>query len=66
MNETKAKILVVDDDLRLRQLLERYLSDHGFTIKAVPDSPGKVRALDMDDMVQLSGGTPLTEAATAA
>ena len=24
MNETKAKILVVDDDLRLRQLLERF------------------------------------------
>ena len=45
MNETKTKILVVDDDLRLRQLLERYLSGQGFTVKAVPDAPGMDRAL---------------------
>jgi two-component system, OmpR family, phosphate regulon response regulator OmpR len=48
MNETKAKILVVDDDLRLRQLLERYLSDQGFTVKAVPDAPGMDRALERE------------------
>ncbi len=48
MNETKSKILVVDDDLRLRQLLERYLSEQGFTVKAVPDAPGMDRALERE------------------
>ena len=48
MNEAKAKILVVDDDLRLRQLLERYLSEQGFAVKAVPDSQGMDRALERE------------------
>ena len=48
MNESKGKILVVDDDLRLRQLLERYLSDQGFTVKAVPDAPGMDRARERE------------------
>ena len=48
MNDTKAKILVVDDDLRLRQLLERYLADQGFVVKAVPDAPGMDRALERE------------------
>jgi two-component system phosphate regulon response regulator OmpR len=48
MNESKSKILVVDDDLRLRQLLERYLSEQGFTVKAVPDAPGMDRALERE------------------
>ena len=48
MNETRTKILVVDDDLRLRQLLERYLADQGFTVKAVPDAPGMDRALERE------------------
>jgi two-component system phosphate regulon response regulator OmpR len=48
MNESKPKILVVDDDLRLRQLLERYLSEQGFTVKAVPDAPGMDRALERE------------------
>jgi DNA-binding response OmpR family regulator len=39
MNENRSKILVVDDDLRLRQLLERYLSDQGFAVKAVRTVP---------------------------
>lgn len=34
----KKKILMVDDDLRMRELLERYLTEQGFEIKAVPDS----------------------------
>ena len=42
------KILVVDDDIRLRQLLERYLSDQSFTVKAVPDAPAMDRALDRE------------------
>lgn len=34
----KKKILMVDDDLRMRELLERYLTEQGFEIKTVPDS----------------------------
>ena len=45
MSENRSKILVVDDDLRLRQLLERYLSDQGFAVKAVPDAPSMDLAL---------------------
>jgi len=36
------KILVVDDDVRLRTLLQRFLEEHGYSVKAVPD------ALQMD------------------
>jgi two-component system phosphate regulon response regulator OmpR len=38
MTDTKRKILVVDDDLRLRDLLNRYLSEQGFAVRAVSDS----------------------------
>ncbi|AJP47947.1 chemotaxis protein CheY [Rugosibacter aromaticivorans] len=42
------KILVIDDDLRLRQLLDRYLSDQGFSVKAVPDGAGMNRAMERE------------------
>jgi two-component system phosphate regulon response regulator OmpR len=32
MNDSKAKILVVDDDVRLRDLLRRYLTEQGFQV----------------------------------
>ena len=32
------KILMVDDDLRMRELLQRYLTEQGFDIKTVSDS----------------------------
>lgn len=32
MNDNKAKLLVVDDDLRLRDLLRRYLSEQGYQV----------------------------------
>ncbi|MGH8283393.1 MAG: osmolarity response regulator transcription factor OmpR [Gammaproteobacteria bacterium] len=32
MKETLAKILIIDDDLRTRSLLERYLKDQGFAV----------------------------------
>jgi two-component system phosphate regulon response regulator OmpR len=49
MNEArKPKILVVDDDLRLRSQLERYLADQGFTTKAVADATGMDRALERE------------------
>ena len=39
------KILVVDDDVRLRTLLQRFLEEQGYSVKAVPD------ALQMDRML---------------
>jgi two-component system phosphate regulon response regulator OmpR len=49
MNDTrKPKILIVDDDLRLRSQLERYLADQGFTSKAVADAAGMDRALERE------------------
>ncbi|GAB2181938.1 two-component system response regulator OmpR [Denitratisoma sp. agr-D3] len=45
MNERAPKILIVDDDLRLRQLLERYLREQGFTSRSVEDAQSMDRAL---------------------
>lgn len=39
------RILVVDDDLRLRDLLKRYLSEQGFAVDTVPDGAALDRAL---------------------
>jgi two-component system phosphate regulon response regulator OmpR len=41
----RQKILVVDDDLRLRDLLKRYLSEQGFTVETVPDAQAMDRSL---------------------
>jgi two-component system phosphate regulon response regulator OmpR len=38
MAETKTRILVVDDDLRLRDLLNRYLGEQGFSVRTVADA----------------------------
>ena len=38
MTEPKTRILVVDDDARLRDLLNRYLSEQGFAVRAVHDA----------------------------
>ncbi len=35
MTETKTRILVVDDDARLRDLLNKYLAEQGFAVRAV-------------------------------
>ena len=48
MSANKPKILVVDDDLRLRQLLERYLAGQGFAVKAVESAAAMDRALDRE------------------
>jgi two-component system, OmpR family, phosphate regulon response regulator OmpR len=47
MVDIKKKILMVDDDARIRELLQRYLTEQGFDIKTVAD------AKEMD--VALSG-----------
>jgi two-component system phosphate regulon response regulator OmpR len=49
------KVLVVDDDLRLRQLLDRYLREQGFTVKAVESGEAMDRALarELYDLIVL-------------
>jgi two-component system phosphate regulon response regulator OmpR len=41
----RQKVLVVDDDLRLRDLLKRYLGEQGFGVDTVPDGAAMDRAL---------------------
>ena len=55
MAELKKRILVVDDDQRLRELVVRYLSEQGFEARAVPDAPGmdKQLARERYDLVVL-------------
>ena len=43
MPETRTRILVVDDDLRLRDLLQRYLTEQGFAVSTVSDASGMDR-----------------------
>ncbi|MFP5349334.1 MAG: two-component system response regulator OmpR [Gammaproteobacteria bacterium] len=45
MAARQTKILVVDDDLRLRSLLSRYLTEQGFATLTVNDALGMDRAL---------------------
>jgi two-component system phosphate regulon response regulator OmpR len=45
MNAPRQKILVVDDDLRLRDLLKRYLGEQGFAVDTVPDAPAMDRQM---------------------
>ena len=55
MTTSKAKILVVDDDLRLRELLKRYLSEHGYSVNVAADgeSMNRVRARERYDLLVL-------------
>jgi two-component system phosphate regulon response regulator OmpR len=48
MTEKKTKVLVVDDDLRLRDLLHRYLTDQGFSAQTVPDAIAMDRVLNRE------------------
>src|SRR5258707_10968437 len=38
MTADMAHVLVVDDDARLRELLRRYLTEHGFTVATAADA----------------------------
>ncbi len=38
MSQNKTRILVVDDDARLRDLLNRYLSEQGYAVRVVADA----------------------------
>ena len=46
MQEAKKHILVVDDDTRLRSLLQRYLREQGFLVSAAKD------AIEAEDFIQ--------------
>jgi two-component system phosphate regulon response regulator OmpR len=51
MNEDKTKktrVVIVDDDLRLRDLLTRYLSEQGFAAQAVVDGAGLDQLLERE------------------
>ncbi|MCX7175140.1 MAG: two-component system response regulator OmpR [Proteobacteria bacterium] len=54
MNE-KPRILVVDDDLRLRELLNRYLTEQGFAVKPVENAVAmdKMLARELYDLLVL-------------
>ena len=45
MAEPKLKIIVVDDDARLRDLLNRYLTEQGYAVRAVHDATEMNRQL---------------------
>jgi two-component system, OmpR family, phosphate regulon response regulator OmpR len=49
------RVLVVDDDLRLRDLLKRYLTEQGFAVDTVPDGQALDRAFSRNryDLVVL-------------
>lgn len=48
MNKEHFRILVVDDDARLRNLLDRYLGEQGFSVKTVADAEQMDRALNRE------------------
>lgn len=48
MAEQLKKILMVDDDLRMRELLQRYLTDQGFHIQSVSDGKELDKAMTAD------------------
>jgi two-component system, OmpR family, phosphate regulon response regulator OmpR len=55
MTAPKTKILVVDDDLRLRDLLKRYLSEQGFGVQVAQDAAtmDKLLARERFDLIVL-------------
>jgi two-component system phosphate regulon response regulator OmpR len=48
MAEPKMKIIVVDDDARLRDLLNRYLTEQGYAVRAVHDAADMNRQLSRE------------------
>ena len=49
MSEETKKILVVDDDLRLRSLLERYFKEQGYIVKVAADAEQMDRFLEREN-----------------
>ena len=48
MAEAKTRILVVDDDVRLRDLLNRYLAEQGYGVRTVHDAAEMNRQLSRE------------------
>src|SRR6058998_3950858 len=48
MKQAHPKILVIDDDRRLRDLLVRYLTEQGFQVQALPDARELDKKLQRD------------------
>jgi two-component system phosphate regulon response regulator OmpR len=48
MTSNQTKILLVDDDLRLRDLLERYLAEQGMNVRTVADGRAMDSALERE------------------
>ena len=48
MSNEGEKILIVDDDARLRRLLERFLSEQGYRARAVEDTVQMDRLRDRE------------------
>ena len=46
--QSQPRILVVDDDIRMRELLQRYLTEQGFNIKTAGDSKEMNQVLEQD------------------
>ena len=55
MEKRLQKIAVLDDDMRHRELLKRYLNEHGFHVDAVPDAPAldRIMARERFDLLVL-------------
>ena len=49
MTQETPKILVVDEDLRLRSLLERFLREQGYQVRTVPDGQQMDRYLEREN-----------------
>lgn len=49
MNQETNKILVVDDDMRLRALLERFLSEHGYSVRGAANAEQMDRYLEREN-----------------
>ena len=63
MADPKTRILVVDDDLRLRDLLQRYLTEQGFSVHTVSDAAGmdKMLARERVDLLVLDLMLPVED-----
>jgi len=49
MNQETEKVLVVDDDLRIRSLLERYLKEQGYLVRTAADAEQMDRFLEREN-----------------
>ncbi|MBC8006994.1 MAG: response regulator, partial [Prolixibacteraceae bacterium] len=50
MSQPATNILVVDDDQRLRDLLDRYLGEQGFGVHAVANAPAMDNVMGKEDV----------------